>query len=310
MSGRSQKPVSAEARGVRQALLDAVQQWPAGDQGFDEAVPGLRVVREKESAFRIGRVLQPSITLVVQGLRQMTIGSSSFTIRGFGLLVTSLPLPVTVDLSTAGGDERYLAVEAIIDTDLLEQVRSDLTGRVSDTSSSISLAADAPAWMLDCLTRMLGLSGEDHPAAALVELIRKELLVRLLGDTLGTGLHQLAVDGSHVNRVYRAIKYIGERFRQQLVISDLATYCGWSPSSLHHHFRSLTSTTPLQFQQFLRLSEARQLLLTAQVQASEAARQVGYSSANQFNREYRRLFGVPPMTSVKSMPRYLKGDLK
>ncbi|MEH1900626.1 MAG: AraC family transcriptional regulator [Nostoc sp.] len=74
-----------------------------------------------------------------------------------------------------------------------------------------------------------------------------------------------------------------------------------SPSSFHHHFKSVTSMSPLQYQKQLRLLEARRLMLAENSDAANAAYQVGYESPSQFSREYSRMFGAPPVRDIERL---------
>jgi AraC-like DNA-binding protein len=97
----------------------------------------------------------------------------------------------------------------------------------------------------------------------------------------------------------RSIKWLKENFDRDFVIEDLAKSSNMSVSSLRHKFKVVTTMGPLQYQKHLRLQEARRLLLGGTVDATTAALQVGYESPSQFSREYRRLFGLPPVEDLK-----------
>ena len=81
----------------------------------------------------------------------------------------------------------------------------------------------------------------------------------------------------------------------------MADYAGLSVSAFHSHFRAMTAMSPLQFQKKIRLSEARRLMLAENLDASKAAYEVGYESPSQFSREYRRMFGAPPMKDIRML---------
>jgi AraC-like DNA-binding protein len=134
----------------------------------------------------------------------------------------------------------------------------------------------------------------------LAPLVQREILYRLLVSDQGSRLRQIASAGSHSHQIARAIDWLGSNFDQSFRVDALASHTGISASTFHHHFRSLTSMSPLQFQKRLRLSEARRLMLTEHMDASEAAFQVGYESPSQFSREYNRLFGAPPSRDIQN----------
>ncbi|HLO93275.1 MAG TPA: AraC family transcriptional regulator [Burkholderiaceae bacterium] len=122
----------------------------------------------------------------------------------------------------------------------------------------------------------------------------------LAGDRSGR-LWQVAAIGSHSHRIARAIDWLKRNYAQPLRIDDLAALVQMSASSLHHHFRQLTAMSPLQYQKWLRLNEARSLMLNEGADAATAAFRVGYESPSQFSREYSRLFGAPPRRDVEGM---------
>ena len=115
------------------------------------------------------------------------------------------------------------------------------------------------------------------------------------------GLSQVTAPGGSTYRITEAIEWLRNDFNQPLSIEDIARELGMSVSGFHHHFRSLTAMSPLQFQKHLRLQEARRLMLGEGLDAASAGYRVGYSDASHFTREYKRLFGAPPMRDVEQM---------
>jgi transcriptional regulator GlxA family with amidase domain len=114
----------------------------------------------------------------------------------------------------------------------------------------------------------------------------------------------MASAGSQSQQIARAIEWLKSHFTEPLRIEDLATQVNMSTSTFHHHFRALTAMSPLQYHKWLRLNEARRLMLTERLDATSAAFQVGYESPSQFSREYSRSFGAPPlrdMTNLREM---------
>ena len=129
----------------------------------------------------------------------------------------------------------------------------------------------------------------------------KEIFYRLLMSEQGARLWQMASAGSHNQRIARAIEWLKQNFAQPLRIETLAAEVQMSPSRFRRHFRALTAMSPLQFQKWLRLNEARRLMLAEGIDASSASFQVGYQSPSQFSREYGRLFGAPPRRDVQDL---------
>jgi transcriptional regulator GlxA family with amidase domain len=144
------------------------------------------------------------------------------------------------------------------------------------------------------LRRYLALADSPSDAKVLAPLVSKEIHYRLLVAPFGGMLRRLIRHDSKESAISRAIGYIRDDVRSAIVIPELARRVWMSASSFHEHFKTITRTTPLQYQKELRLLEARRLLKTGGASVTTAAFDVGYESASQFSREYARKFGVPP----------------
>jgi AraC-like DNA-binding protein len=133
------------------------------------------------------------------------------------------------------------------------------------------------------------------------KLTQREIIYRLLQGALGARLRAIATLGDQSHRTAKAVAWLRANFEKPLRVEQLATIAGMSRSTLHHHFRALTAMSPLQFQKQLRLHAARHRMLTGELDAASAAFEVGYESASQFNREYKRFFGQPPIRDIKAL---------
>ena len=148
---------------------------------------------------------------------------------------------------------------------------------------------------------MIDLLAEPKDIPILAPIIQREILYRLLVGDQGVRLRQMASVRSQSHQIARAINWLKGNFTRPLRIDDLATQVHMSTSTFHHHFRTLTAMSPLQYQKWLRLNEARRLMLTEHADATTAAFNVGYESPSQFSREYARLFGSPPLRDITSL---------
>ena len=155
--------------------------------------------------------------------------------------------------------------------------------------------------LIDAICRLVRLLDQPAAVATLAPLIEREILFRLLGGPHGPALRHMAVAGTRLNQVGRAIARIRGGYQEQLRIGDIAAAVGMSPSSLHAHFKAVTRMTPLEYQKQLRLQEARRLMLAGGVSAGTAGFSVGYDSPSQFSREYARLFGAPPRRDIERL---------
>ena len=132
-------------------------------------------------------------------------------------------------------------------------------------------------------------------------LITREIIYHLLTGDQGQRLCHLTVSGGYTSSISRAVEQLRRNFDQPVRIEDMAQELGMSVSSFHQHFKAVTAMSPLQFQKRLRLQEARRLMLGEDLDATSAAYRVGYNDASHFNREYKSVFGVPPMRDVQRL---------
>jgi transcriptional regulator GlxA family with amidase domain len=139
-----------------------------------------------------------------------------------------------------------------------------------------------------------------HDIPFLASNIEREIIYRLLRSPQGAHLRAIATLGEQSNRTAKAVSWLKENYAKPLRVEELAGVAQMGVSTLHHHFRSLTAMSPLQYQKHLRLHVARERMLNEGLDAASAAFEVGYESASQFSREYSRFFGQPPMRDVKS----------
>jgi transcriptional regulator GlxA family with amidase domain len=154
------------------------------------------------------------------------------------------------------------------------------------------------------MARYLELSNNPLDAKVLGSSLRMEIHYRLLLSPLGKMLRKLIATDSQASRVAKAIYRVREGFRSPLSVPDLAKTAGMSVSSFHQHFKSVTGTTPLQYQKDLRLIEARALLSDRGQTVSQTAFSVGYERPTHFSRDYSRKFGVPPSRDPLAVPEH------
>lgn len=267
-------------------------------------LPDILVLQSSSPTPLTATLYEPVACLILQGEKEVLIEALSFRLGRGDVLVVSHDVPVNSRITTARPSEPYLAIILSLDVSLLRSLY-DEAGRVAgdanvERSQAPALAsAKADARLIDALARYLSLLDDEVEAKVLATAIRRELHFRLLMAPNGAMLRSLLRHDSHASMVALAISRIRQGYREPIVVPELAREVGMSPSSLHKHFRAITSTTPLQFQKELRLLEARRLLLAGQHAVSDVAYLVGYESPNQFSREYSRKYGVPPSAELR-----------
>lgn len=206
-------------------------------------------------------------------------------------------MPVLSRIACASPDGPYLALIASIDRDVLARVSPPADAVVHAEADPFALrVGEADVDLLDAFARYLRVLQSPEDAEVLAPLVVGEIHYRVMRSPQGHALRRLVTDARPAAPVARAIELIRENLATHLSIGSLARELALSPSALHHHFKAVTGTTPIQFQKQLRLLEARRLIRAQSHSVTDAAYTVGYTSATQFSREYRRAFGHPPST--------------
>jgi len=284
-------------------LLDAVSRYAQTHEDtagmVQSPVPGLLTVRATEPSGLMHAISRPMVCLVVQGSKQVTMGTRTFAFSAGDSLLITADVPTVNQITGASVAAPYLSLVLELDpaviADLVTQMESVL---VADHSPVRVEPTDAE--VADAALRLMRLL--DRPASVPVlhaQLVR-EMHYWLLAGRLGPAIRRLGWPDSQAQRVARAVAVLRSDFARPLPVEQLAAVAGMSPSSFHQHFRSVTSLSPLQFQKQLRLIEARRLMLSEGVTASSAAFTVGYESVPQFTREYGRMFGLPPAQETQA----------
>ncbi|HEX6734650.1 MAG TPA: AraC family transcriptional regulator [Azonexus sp.] len=267
-------------------------------------IPGVTLFRGSHTAVPSCSVVPSVFAIMAQGAKRVQVGDEVFAYDARHYMISSVDLPMSSCITCASAHEPYLGFALALDalklaelTAALPSIRTTLPVdrgiAIGELSSDIQNAALRLARLLD--------APADIPVLA--PIIEKELLYRLLTGPLGARLRQAVVAGSHSQQIARAIDWLRTNLDQSASIDHLADLANMSRSSLHHHFKALTAMTPVQYQKQLRLQEARRLMLLEDHDAATAAHSVGYESASQFSREYRRQFGRPPASDVADLRR-------
>ena len=256
------------------------------------AIDGLMLAVIDEPSAPEPAMAGPILALVAQGAKRLAMGERTYDYGAGQFLVVSVDLPVIGHYTEAPFLGLGLVLRPAAVAALLLETSAD--GRAEAGTQPGMAVSDAPAELLDAAVRLLRLL--DHPAdlPVLAPLIQKEILWRLLTGDQGAMIRQIGLADSSLSHIGRAIRRIRDRHADALRIDDLAQLSGMSVSSFHRHFRTVTAMTPIQFQKHIRLQQARLLLISTGDDVADVGHRVGYDSASQFSREYRRQFGVPP----------------
>lgn len=298
-----QQNYSTQLQPYQKAMADVIAKRVSGNTDWETPIENLLFFRREEPTEPDYCLIEPSLVLVVQGTKQMLIGGEAFPYNTSNFLITSLDLPASSQVLEASAEQPCLGLVMKLDVrvlaDLIAQGVLPHT-RERPAGVSVGLGTMTPG-IMGPLKRLLDLLDEPESITVLAPLIQREIHYRLLLSDQAGLLRQIASVDSQSHRIAKAIDWLKVNYSSSLRIDDLAAMVQMSTPTFHHHFRQLTSVSPLQYQKRLRLSEAKRLMLNEHLDASTAAFQVGYESPSQFSREYSRLYGIPPKRDIEQL---------
>jgi AraC-like DNA-binding protein len=271
-----------------------------GHYGTDGCpIPDLMVMSSFTPTMPLAHIAAPSLAVVAQGAKRSVVGDLSFDYAAGQFQVISVELPFTSHVTVASRERPFLGMgirlrASVIAELMLEMAPASETDRPAPESPRGIAVNELTPELLDALERLLALLDAPADAAALAGLYEREIVWRLLNGPQGRMVRQIGLVDSRLAHVARAIGWIRGHYAEPIRVEELAALASMSPSSFHRHFRAVTTLTPIQFQKQIRLQRARALLLADPGAVATVGYGVGYASASQFSREYRRLFGAPP----------------
>jgi len=240
------------------------------------------------------------MALIAQGAKRLALGDRLHEYRAGQYLVASVDLPITGHFSQASPAEPALGFGLVLRPAAIASVLLDtpaehtpLRARVGTTPAGLGVA-DASPELLDAVVRMLRLLERPEDQRVLAPMLEREILWRLITGPMGPTVREIGLADSSLTHISRAVRWITEHHREPFRVEDLARRCGMSTSAFHRSFHAVTARSPIQFQKQIRLQRSRLLLVTGAEDVATVGYRVGYDSASQFSREYRRQFGLPP----------------
>ena len=245
----------------------------------------------------------PSFCVIAQGSKEVLLGDSRYRYDPYYYLLATVGLPSVSHVLEASPAHPYLSLRLELPPALVGAVMME-SGHASPPDQAEARAIDVSPLdekLLDAIVRLVRLLDCPSEASVLMPLITREIIYRLLVGEQGGRLRHLAILGGYTPHIARAVERLRKEFAQPLRIEQIAQDLGMSVSGFHHHFKAVTTLSPLQFQKRLRLQEARRLMLGEALDAASAGYRVGYDDAAYFSREYKSLFGLPPMRDVERL---------
>jgi AraC-like DNA-binding protein len=286
----------------REELVERVSRVLHED-GTVQPLPGLHLSRSSSQTAPHHGVSIPSVCVIAQGSKEVLLGESRYRYDPLHYLLTTIELPSVSQVVEASKEQPYLSLRLELSPALVSSVLLDAgyTQPQKQADARAIGVSQLDSNLLDVAVRLVRLLDAPVEVPVLLPLITREIIYRLLIGEQGSRLRHLAVLGGYTSDIARAVARLREDFDQPLHIEDLAHELGMSVSGFHHHFKAVTAMSPLQFQKRVRLQQARRLMFGEGLDASSAAYRVGYQDASHFNREYKSLFGVPPMRDVQRL---------
>jgi len=265
-------------------------------------VPGLHLYRRSAPTACASAAYEPSLVVFLQGQKRINVGKTTYLCDGSNFLLTSIDLPVVSQVTAATINEPLLGLVLKLEMPAVREILSQQEFHLREESAdACGMAVGVSSLeLLGACSRLMDLLAAPQDIPFLAGLIQREVIYRLLCSPQGKHLRAIATLGEQSHRTSKAVEWLRVNYAKPVRIEELAAVARMGVSTLHHQFRSLTAMSPLQYQKQLRLHVARERMLNAGLDAATAAFEVGYESASQFNREYSRFFGQPPMRDIKT----------
>lgn len=267
------------------------------------AIEGLRLSRREEIGKPEHCFDKPLVSLIIQGGKRAVLGSTHLQYSQNQCLVVGVDMPNAFQVTNASSEAPFLAVGLHLNKQLIAQLMAEIELAPKQAFDDFAgvFVADADHNVLDAFARLVELLDTPARIPVLAPMILREIHYLLLMGPQGAQLRNINTFGTQSNQISRAIAWLRDNYTESVQIDSLAQKVNMATSTFHRHFKEVTSISPLQYLKRLRLYEAQRLMLMERHDATSAGFAVGYESMTQFNREYKRLFGEPPMRSIKHM---------
>lgn len=278
----------------------------APHEGYNlTALPDVRILRSDRPLARTPVLYDPGIVIVCQGSKRGFFGDQVYLYDEQHYLAVAVPVPFTME-SAASAENPLLAIYLHLDfsvaTELLLQLEQQDVAFESQAAQSM-MSSPMDQTLRETVLRFLTTLNHPLDAKMLGPALVRELYYRVLTGAQGSALRAALTLQGQFGKVGKALSHIHAHYAQPLTLGQLASLAGMSVPTFHTHFKSITNQPPMQYVKSVRLHQARMLMVRQEMTAAAASHAVGYESASQFNREFKRLFGLPPAEEIKRMQR-------
>jgi AraC-like DNA-binding protein len=269
------------------------------EDGRIDVLSDLLLIRSSVPSEPVQSIYQPAFCFVAQGRKRASLGGEVFLYDPFHYLIFTVDLPVAFEIEAPSKELPYLGMSLNLDSALVASVIVESGMRIKKGDASVKAMNVSPidADLLEAVTRLVRIAETPAEGKVLAPLVIKEIIYRLLAGGQGARLAHLLI-ASDTRRISKAISHLREHFDEPVKMEEIARELGMSVSGFHHHFKSVTTMSPLQFQKQIRLQEARRLMLGEEMDAASAGFRVGYEDPSYFSRDYKKFFGTPPQRDI------------
>jgi len=299
----SQKPQRAEETRLtveRKELADRISSILESD-GILEILPGITLARSSVQTHPHHSVFTPAFCVIAQGSKQVFLGDEKLKYDTGHYLISTIDLPIVSYVLEASEEMPYLSFRLDLEPSLIADVLMECGIELKGGSSIQAMdVREIDVDLLNAVVRAVRLPDKPGEEKMLLPSIKREIVYRLLKGNQAARLTHL-LSGGEDRRISKAIENLREHFDRPLRIETIARDLGMSVSGFHHHFKSVTAMSPLQFQKQIRLQEARRLMLGEDLDAASAGFRVGYDDPSHFSREYKKTFGAPPQRDIAKL---------
>ncbi len=291
----------------RAELIERMMRLTSGDKSLEdgllEAYPGVFLARSSTPTEPVHSVFKPAFCVVPQGSKEMLLGEEVFRYDPGHYLISTVDLPTISHVVEASKEKPYLSFRLDLDPTVVASVLMESRIKIKKGDMSIKAMNVSPidAELLDAVAKLVRLLDNLEEMKFLAPQIIREIIYRLLKGEQGARLSHLLVSEGDTRRISKAVKQLREHIDEPLKIENMARELGMSVSGFHHHFKSVTAMSPLQFQKQIRLQEARRLMLGEDLDVAVASSRVGYEDPSYFSRDYKKLFGSPPQRDIQRL---------
>ena len=289
-------------RADRAELLRIVESTIPRD-GTVEPIEGFHLFRVSKQNEPVVGLSVPALCVVVQGGKEILLGEKSYRYDPDHFLLATVELPATGIVLEASPKRPYLGMRLDLDSALVgsAMVEAGIAAPRTQTDAKAVVVSALDPSLRDATLRLARLVGSPKEARLIAPLVKREIVFRLLLGEQGHRLRHMATLDGYSHRIARAVDRLRSDFDKPLRVEEIAREFGMSTSGFHHHFKTVTDMSPMQFQRQIRLQEARRLMLGDELDAASAGFRVGYEDPSHFSREYKKHFGNSPVRDVERL---------